>query len=1442
MHFTIKNRVLSINWKDIRAIEGQEEGFEELVCQLAGQEKIKQQLHFTRIGKPDAGKECYWELNNGDIHCWQAKYFTKSLSDNQWQQVDKSVKTAIDNHPKLIKYYIAIPFDRPDGKGRGKSMLQKWKEHVSKWEKYALSKKMKVSFTYWGKHELEKRLRKRENEGLIYYFFNKTELTDSWFDKKNQESINALGGRYTPELDFDLPFMEFHSGFTRDQKFLDLINGHYEDLLKKRRRAYLSSISNKLKGKISKLDRSISVFRKTYEKVDFSGIDVIPFEAIIDELKKLDEATTEISDSLYSLQMEDESKKRERGENIDHYNRLYRNEILQLRELSSAISNFLDFLDSEICSLANAPYLILVGPAGVGKSHALADIVSQRSRNGIQSLLLLGENFSSNEIPWTQILRNQLRFNADEDVLLGALNAKAESQRSRIIVAIDALNEGNGRRVWPKNLKSFIESFKHYPWLGLIVSLRDSFEDLIAPEKKIYKSIASRIYHPGFDGLEYEASTHFFKHYGISPPGSPMLQPEFQNPLFLKLFCEGLEKKGLKKVPDGYQGISAIIENYLESIEEKLSQPDELDYDLELGLLRKAVDQILVKMEEEGEDHLHYETGEEITSNIFSGKCGSDDRKYLKRIISEGVINEDLYWRKKQHYKGIHFAYQRFQDHLIVSALLDKYFNPKDPVKSFESGPLKELLRNEEHVRYNQNILEAFSIQVPELSGKELHEVAPYLANYYSTAIAFVDGLMWRRADTVGESSLDFVNQVLVKNEGLFHRFLDMCVSMATKPGFFFNADRLHTTLHGISLSERDRWWTIWLQNQYGSHSGNTSVKRLINWAWNESPKTEIDNEPARLASVMLSWFLVSSNRYLRDASTKALVCLLQNRIPILIKVLEQFEGVNDPYVYERLYAVAYGCALRTEDLKSLVPLSHYIYKTIFEEEYVYPNILLRDYAREVIEFTLQHDLTIKLDIEKIRPPYKSDLPNDLPTIEEIDSLYKPVEKEGHYGEKKWGVTAILNSMTTEYGRGTAQYGDFGRYVFQSALKNWDVDYDGLSNYAVKRIFELGYDPDLFSDFDLRQGSGRGGGYLERIGKKYQWIVFYEVLAKVSDNRKLYDESSWGNPKKYSKYDGPWRPYVRDIDPSVVIKSTMQERYPTIVGESPWWIPTIYDKWGKDAKQWKECFEDLPSIEELIKVTDSNGVEWLNLNVNPYWEEPKKLGENDNVNGRKIRYEIGSWIIKSQELNKLLKVNHEDNPWINWLPDISNRYQVFSREYYWSPASLFFQSNSYYGGDELPVELDNRKTGESIASAQPTVIYHLWEEEYDCSKEDTIAYYKPTLLFSKGLKPSQKEGEYVNDANEVICFDPSVNEKGPACLLVRKDYVQNILKKDKLSLVWVIQGEKYILGSNYNQLPNFEHKIGGLFHLNHNEDLKGNLISFIDYNDGKKKVTVIEQP
>ena len=61
---------LNIDFNDIRPLGSLNEGFEELVCQLAHRMKVPGGKRFVRNGRPDGGAECYWELENGDLWMW----------------------------------------------------------------------------------------------------------------------------------------------------------------------------------------------------------------------------------------------------------------------------------------------------------------------------------------------------------------------------------------------------------------------------------------------------------------------------------------------------------------------------------------------------------------------------------------------------------------------------------------------------------------------------------------------------------------------------------------------------------------------------------------------------------------------------------------------------------------------------------------------------------------------------------------------------------------------------------------------------------------------------------------------------------------------------------------------------------------------------------------------------------------------------------------------------------------------------------------------------------------------------------------------------------------------------------------------------------------------------------------------------------------------------
>ena len=123
---------VNVDWRSIRPLNGGcDKGFEEFCSQLARSE-VAGRARFIRKGSPDAGVECYAIFGNGSECAWQAKYFL-TLGDSQWPQIDRSVRTALQKHPKLTRYVICLPMDLPDVRVPGQeSALAKWDAHVER--------------------------------------------------------------------------------------------------------------------------------------------------------------------------------------------------------------------------------------------------------------------------------------------------------------------------------------------------------------------------------------------------------------------------------------------------------------------------------------------------------------------------------------------------------------------------------------------------------------------------------------------------------------------------------------------------------------------------------------------------------------------------------------------------------------------------------------------------------------------------------------------------------------------------------------------------------------------------------------------------------------------------------------------------------------------------------------------------------------------------------------------------------------------------------------------------------------------------------------------------------------------------------------------------------------------------------------------------------------
>lgn len=210
---------LNIDFNNIKPHNGsQRDGFEELCCQLASfNAPQKNSTFIVKDGSGgDAGVECYWKLPNGSEYAWQAKYFPNTFGSSQWTQIDESVKTTIEKHPKIVKYYICIPKDRTDRRvvnknGVEENSLQKeWEKHVEKWNRWCNDAGIEVEFEYWGAHELTTMLTYNDvrYSGCALYWFNQIIFTQETFQTNFLKARNTLADRYMPELNVELENIE----------------------------------------------------------------------------------------------------------------------------------------------------------------------------------------------------------------------------------------------------------------------------------------------------------------------------------------------------------------------------------------------------------------------------------------------------------------------------------------------------------------------------------------------------------------------------------------------------------------------------------------------------------------------------------------------------------------------------------------------------------------------------------------------------------------------------------------------------------------------------------------------------------------------------------------------------------------------------------------------------------------------------------------------------------------------------------------------------------------------------------------------------------------------------------------------------------------------------------------------------------------------------------
>ncbi len=647
-------------------------------------------------------------------------------------------------------------------------------------------------------------------------------------------------------------------------------------------------------------------------------------------------------------------------------------------------------------------------------------------------------------------------------------------------------------------------------------------------------------------------------------------------------------------------------------------------------------------------------------------------------------------------------------------------------------------------------------------------------------------------------------------------------------------------------MPDRDAWWSTYLHHAYGEGG---AVDRLLDWALVQASRNggSIEDQVIDLSAVTLAWMLTTPNRFLRDKATKALVSLLTSRLQSATRLVDRFADVDDPYVTERVYAVAYGVAMRSHDPDRVGKLASTVYGRVFASGAPPPHILLRDYARGVVERAIYLGAELDIDEGLLRPPYSSEWP-DIPTHDEIKvaaNRWNGRETEGGKSAPGWWsiessltggdfdryvigehprwlsasldeedwqspkerLAALLAQLSNKESQAwenfaeiessrpivikftdsdgsdsgldplqvfpqimdsnESQDGDNGepfsqdrfereyseaRQWLMSALtdehrtemeailqdrddrgyrKKLQFDNELIRRYILARVIDMGWAPERFGYFDDHSVpyQGREANKPERIGKKYQWIAYHEILAYISDHyqyREPYRDDGGDRA-----YEGPWQEYLRNVDPSSLLLSIpggTQWR-----GHTPaWWGKSSYTDWKAQLshREWIAVQDDVLVLGDELIVTRCDGTRWVNIRGHMNWHQPHPPDvEPTDVAKRDIWLAFKGYLVKIGDADAFMEWATDVDFWGNWMPDSPNTFpsHMFLGEYGWA---LSFQcSNRQYYSDHGSEDGDWIRPNKGAPTyVQPASFEYTVEAGgYDCSITDGYTLQLPYL-------------------------------------------------------------------------------------------------------------------
>ena len=1308
--------------------------FEELASILIRQrDDWPDGTQFSRFGNPDGGREGRGLLPGGDVWAWQAKYlFTFDASAAS--QIKQSLIRTLNAEPNLARYFVVLPIDLPAGDtSRSKSAFTRWTEQVKEWRCLAESKGLAVEFDFIGAHEMTMALTEPQNSARVKYWFDANVLTLSEQQQRIDDVTAKLGRRYSPKLHVDIEAAKIIESVGRTPAYAEQWKQILAALRAARQWTWRAPEGNAdiYQNALPTCNSTLSVVDSTLQRVITS---VTTFEELVS-------AKSEIVDGIQTLQVIDDLMRT----NSRTRNGLYVGDAAALyadvRDSLSALKSASVLADSISTRAARSGEVLILGRAGVGKTHLLCDAARQRIAAGRPTMMLLGQEFDRRSL-LNQIPELGEMPGTTTDELLAVLDAAGEASGNKALLIIDALNESERPDRWSEAIRALRSKITRFPHLGLIVSCRTEFVDVVIGESDI-----PSCEHFGFEEATEVAVRRFAGEYGLEVPTFPVLNPEFGNPLFLRLTCEALITLGTSRFIFGTAGLTTVCNAFIEAVNERLACPTRCDYDAKQNLVQIAIKKFAdLSGSTFARDVVDCETRELLPGRTWS-------KSLMKGLLDEGILIEVGRDR-------IAFGYQRLGDVARAEKIAEKSLTDiKEMVKTFGCNRWTE-----------RGTMAALAVMLPEIHGTELMDLVMVDGQVPEYIVdIFLESLTLREPKTIESRTINIIEHILMsryKYEGW-----TQLVRLACVPDHPLNAHWLHSYLATQSLANRDATWSVWLIGAFDSEEPSP-IRTLIEWAWpsessrqvmpaRETATSTYDEKPEMLAMLTIGWFLTASDRTVRDSATKALVSLAEKHVSTFVVVLRLLLKVNDPYVVERATAAACGVVLRNasaEDTKFIADaLADFVSKR-------WPShLLIRDYIRRLFEAAG----AVGWNGPDGFPPYGSEWPiQEATDRDEIESLTAPPDYR--YG-------TIWRSLT--------KMGDFGNYVLDPAIRELQIpDREATRDLVERAIFDrvrdLGWTPEQFEHTDdriCRRNSNNPSDQVERIGKKYQWIALYEILGALVDNFDLKPEWSSEDLRTYSY---PEQLIWRDIDVTLLVRKPMESGNST----NEWFSPVIAQFPRMIVDEYPTDMEGVPDPLDLLAVTDLDGEQWLALLSFPTWRQQHSVEiESLRPPRRSIWMRLHAYLVPRMSVDHL-KSWAKNKDWDGrWMPDIAELANLLLGDHpnghQWDEAAGPIKEKEW--------ELCTDGVVEPVELIQCGAWYAGTGADRDASAvQETQGFVPSRTLFNILSLKHGVDFVWQSDAG-VAVLDPAVFSGRSNVLLLKRDHFRRI-KESGFALFWTV--------------------------------------------------------